>query len=180
MDSQTQDSPSVIPTTPYFDYIESGDYSDSEYSVVELPRGPWPRPLENEYVVENILLEFEHYPPHDTQGRPPSRAVQYLIKWEGYPLVDCTWEYPDTIYDCIGYLPTEKFEDWVQEKERIKQGISKPFNTHRWQELCRQETALEQLHGRLRHYRKQALIILENVKRPDHLGVEGFKSKLTT
>lgn len=45
------------------------------------------------YIVESIL---EHRKLHRGKRRKP--AFKYLVKWEGYPLWECTWE-PESQFD---------------------------------------------------------------------------------
>ncbi|KAI0483982.1 hypothetical protein GGR56DRAFT_2881 [Xylariaceae sp. FL0804] len=58
---------------------------------------------ENEYAVENVLAERRHPEKPD--------VVQYLIKWDRYPLEESTWE------------PVEHIEDLLEEWERAKEAI---------------------------------------------------------
>ena len=44
---------------------------------------------EEEYEVEDILAQRKRY-----------GAMQYMVKWRGWPLEDCTWEAEDVLSGC--------------------------------------------------------------------------------
>jgi hypothetical protein len=46
----------------------------------------------------------------------------YLVKWEGYPLLESTWE-PEEVFEDPSTL-----QEWEEEKSRQRRGLSKPFD----------------------------------------------------
>jgi len=53
----------------------------------------------------------------------------YLVKWEGYPLLESTWEPEDVFVD------PSTLQEWEEEKSRQRRGLSKPFDRERFYRL---------------------------------------------
>ena len=68
------------------------------------------------YTLEEVLAEI------DFQGES-----HYLVKWEGYPLVRCTWEKSES------FQSEQTLEDWRTRKMRISRGLEEPFDVDTWQ-----------------------------------------------
>ena len=63
------------------------------------------------YVVEGILAEREDQGPK-----------QYLVKWEGYPDLQCTWETESN------FGSPETLREWEHQKMRIERGRDEPYD----------------------------------------------------
>ena len=63
------------------------------------------------YIVEGILAERQY-----------GGLKQYLVKWEGYPDVRCTWETESNFGN------PETLREWEHKKMRIKRGLDKPYD----------------------------------------------------
>ncbi|KAI0884832.1 uncharacterized protein GGS22DRAFT_200502 [Annulohypoxylon maeteangense] len=79
---------------------------------------------DKEWVVEDVYAERPHL---DKPGE-----LQYLIKWEGFPLDECTWE-------PIEHLGPGLLTDWEETKEKIKAGIRLPFDVERYNQAYREK-----------------------------------------
>jgi chromo domain-containing protein 1 len=92
------------------------------------------------YVVDRILAEEE-----DDEG-----TKLYLIRWEGYPLLQSTWEPAENIQ------MHETFDKWEAEKDQIKRGIANPFDIADFVDQLRELLkAKEERHRRRRAKRKR-------------------------
>ncbi|KAI1388443.1 uncharacterized protein F4822DRAFT_246637 [Hypoxylon trugodes] len=69
--------------------------------------------VDKDWIVEDIYAERDH--PNDPG------EMQYLIKWEGFPLDQCTWE--PTVHLGPGVL-----ESWLENQEEIRNGKRQPFD----------------------------------------------------
>jgi chromo domain-containing protein 1 len=67
---------------------------------------------EKSYFVERILAE----------DIDRDQNMFYLIQWEGYPITESTWEPEQNIEE------QKTFDDWEEEKRRISEGLSEPFD----------------------------------------------------
>jgi hypothetical protein len=76
-------------------------YNNPKYESQERDTRPPPKLVEGEeeYVVEEIVAEREN---------KRRRRPEYLVKWEGYPREDMTWEPADNLKD------NEKFETYLK------------------------------------------------------------------
>jgi hypothetical protein len=83
----------------------SGSSSDSESD-------------EDVYVVKRILAE----------GGTDEERV-FLIEWEGYPLLESTWEPEENVFT------KDTLKAWKEEKFRQREGLSKPFDTDEFDRL---------------------------------------------
>ncbi|KAI1213592.1 uncharacterized protein F4807DRAFT_193235 [Annulohypoxylon truncatum] len=79
---------------------------------------------DKEWVVEDLYAERPH---PDIPGE-----MQYLIKWEGFPLDECTWE-------PAAHLGPGLLLDWEEAKEKIKAGTREPFDVERYNEAYREK-----------------------------------------
>ncbi|KAI8624590.1 hypothetical protein F5Y19DRAFT_309244 [Xylariaceae sp. FL1651] len=76
---------------------------------------------EKEWCVDDVLAERPH--PH-VPG-----TMQYLIKWEGFELKDCTWEPLENLG--VGLLP-----QWEETKREIDSGTRQPFDVATYDAAC--------------------------------------------
>ncbi|KAI1095158.1 hypothetical protein F5B19DRAFT_442103 [Rostrohypoxylon terebratum] len=79
---------------------------------------------DKEWVVEDVYAERPH---PDVPGE-----MQYLIKWEGFPLDESTWEPAE-------HLGPGLLQDWAETKEKIKAGTRKQFDVELFNEAYRQK-----------------------------------------
>lgn len=96
-----------------------------------------PSDEEAEYNVEKIIAEDRD---------EETGAVNYLVKWEGYPLHLSTWEPPENL------ISAQILPNWEQEKEEIRSGIRQPFDVDEYYEA--QELQIEEKSQR--HQRRVA------------------------
>ncbi|SMY21634.1 unnamed protein product [Zymoseptoria tritici ST99CH_1A5] len=68
------------------------------------------------YPVDKILAETG----------APGTDLQYLVKWEGYPLARATWEPPENI------TTKNVLSVWAREKRSVEEGSAKPFDYFTW------------------------------------------------
>jgi hypothetical protein len=68
---------------------------------------------EKEWFVDDVLAERPH--PDDPT------AAQYLIKWEGFELQDCTWEPVENLGDGL-------LSQWEENKKEVDAGTRQPFD----------------------------------------------------
>ncbi|KAI1766893.1 hypothetical protein GGR53DRAFT_183319 [Hypoxylon sp. FL1150] len=87
---------------------------------------------EKEWNVEDVYAERPH------PDRPGE--FQYLIKWEGFPVDECTWEPVEHLGDGL-------LEDWENNKREIAAGKRQPFDVEIYNAACRAK--LEQLESPL-------------------------------
>ncbi|KFZ18732.1 hypothetical protein V501_01038 [Pseudogymnoascus sp. VKM F-4519 (FW-2642)] len=73
---------------------------------------------EDVYVVKRILSEG---------GRDEERV--FLIEWEGYPLLESTWEPEENV------LSKDTLKAWQEQKLRQREGLSQPFDTDEFDKL---------------------------------------------
>jgi hypothetical protein len=78
-----------------------------------------------EYAVEKILAEEPH---HETG------EMMYLIKWEGYPLHQFTWEPAENL------LAPQILADWQRDKDAVEAGTSQPFDMESYLEIMERHT----------------------------------------
>ncbi|KAI1499433.1 hypothetical protein F5X99DRAFT_389932 [Biscogniauxia marginata] len=76
---------------------------------------------DKDWVVDDLLAERPH---PDKPGQ-----TQYLIKWEGFPLEDCTWEPEENLGP--GLLP-----QWEETKKEIEAGKRTPFDLEIYNAAC--------------------------------------------
>ncbi|KAI1366360.1 hypothetical protein F5Y08DRAFT_136618 [Xylaria arbuscula] len=76
---------------------------------------------EKEWEVDDILAERPH---PDEPG-----ASQYLIKWDGYPLEDCTWE-------PVEHLKEVLLDMWEQNKTEVAAGSRQVFDLATLEAAC--------------------------------------------
>ena len=72
--------------------------------------------VEKQYDVEKILAE----------ERAVDGEMQYLLKWERYPMYRCTWEKKDSIESEL------LFAEWEKWKSRVKHGKESPFDVDKY------------------------------------------------
>ena len=77
--------------------------------------------LDKIYPLECILAE---------RTKKSTNSIEYLIKWEGYPLALSTWEPPEVFIDVQGTLL-----DWQAQKTRIARGLTQPFDVRSFEEI---------------------------------------------
>ena len=85
----------------------------------------------DEYPVEAILAEEKF-----------KGITKYLVKWEGYPENQCTWETRSMFQD--GEDST--FHEWETQKMRVSRGVAKPFDVPAFRK--RVDAWLEGVHQR--------------------------------
>jgi chromo domain-containing protein 1 len=76
---------------------------------------------EKEFVVDAILAERPNKNPHQEGD------MEYLIKWENYPLDQCTWE-------AVGNLSEDLQEQWREQREQELSGDRSPFSLQLYEE----------------------------------------------
>ncbi|KAI1449397.1 hypothetical protein F5Y02DRAFT_371450 [Annulohypoxylon stygium] len=79
---------------------------------------------DKEWVVEDVYAERPH---PDLPGE-----MQYLIKWEGFPLDESTWEPAE-------HLGPGLLQDWSETKENIKAGTRQQFDVELFNEAYRKK-----------------------------------------
>ncbi|KAI1451407.1 hypothetical protein F4805DRAFT_103362 [Annulohypoxylon moriforme] len=79
---------------------------------------------DKEWVVEDVYAERPH---PDVPGE-----MQYLIKWEGFPLDECTWEPTE-------HLGPGLLHDWEEAKKKIKDGTRQPFDVEKYNQAYREK-----------------------------------------
>ncbi|XDG02861.1 hypothetical protein ABKA04_002476 [Annulohypoxylon sp. FPYF3050] len=79
---------------------------------------------DKEWVVEDVYAERPH---PDEPGE-----MQYLIKWEGFPLDESTWEPAE-------HLGPGLLQDWTETKENIKAGTRQQFDVELFNEAYRRK-----------------------------------------
>lgn len=57
-------------------------------------------------------------------------VMEYLVKWEGYPEEENTWETHESFQD----EEDKTFQDWEEQKMRVSRGYIKPFDVDAWEE----------------------------------------------
>ncbi|KAK8094734.1 hypothetical protein PG997_001419 [Apiospora hydei] len=72
------------------------------------------------WTVDCILYERE------TEGSDHEGEMEYLIKWEGYPLNDCTWEPVENLSEGL-------LEQWKDQKDEISRGERLPFDLNEYE-----------------------------------------------
>ena len=97
-----------------------------------------PSPDRETYVLEAILSEID-----DDDG-----ITYYLVKWEGYSDLECTWEVEENFQD------EQTLLDWKDQKMRISRGLEKPFNLDEWQKRMDEEKAATKARKALRRKKK--------------------------
>lgn len=113
-------------------YFEVDDDSDSDTSLE----------LEDiEHPIERILAEFT--------GR--NNHVWYLVKWKDCPVVRSSWECVVIFADTQHIL-----KEWQLEKQRQREGKSKPFDITAFNKAVLDVEITERQRRRLRHLRKAA------------------------
>ena len=88
---------------------EMPDYSDDSVSVNSTLQSD----RREEYPLECILAE-----------RESNGSMEYLVKWEGYSDIHCTWE-PET-----NFQNDTTLAEWEHQKMRVKRGLDKLYNVH--------------------------------------------------
>ncbi|KAI0181836.1 hypothetical protein GGR52DRAFT_568050 [Hypoxylon sp. FL1284] len=78
--------------------------------------------------VEDLYAERPH-------PEEPGR-MQYLIKWEGYPMNECTWEPAE-------HLGPGLLEEWEENKKKIATGERKPFDLEIFYAACRKGSPVQ-------------------------------------
>ncbi|CAJ2510711.1 Uu.00g063360.m01.CDS01 [Anthostomella pinea] len=91
------------------------------------------RDEDRDWVVDDLLAERPH---PDIPGQ-----MQYLIKWEGFPIDECTWEPEDNLGP--GLLP-----QWEETKKEIEAGKRTPYDINIYNAACMAKTE--------RHMRRNA------------------------
>ncbi|KAH9898636.1 hypothetical protein F4778DRAFT_782757 [Xylariomycetidae sp. FL2044] len=91
---------------------ERADEDEDDVSITSTNDGA-SNDEEKEWVVDDILAERQN-PLSPTE-------MQYLIKWEGFPLDQCTWEPEDNLGD--GLLPR-----WEEIKKEVADATRSPFD----------------------------------------------------
>ncbi|PQE07061.1 nucleotide exchange factor SIL1 protein [Rutstroemia sp. NJR-2017a BBW] len=81
----------------------------------------------------SLESDSEVHPPEKILFESPARNqhIWYLVKWKDCPLLRSSWEGKDCFEEHPGIL-----EAWVIEKERQKEGKSKPFDVDAFKKAC--------------------------------------------
>ncbi|XXG97571.1 hypothetical protein Hte_003876 [Hypoxylon texense] len=77
---------------------------------------------DKEWNVEDLYAERPH------PDRPGE--MQYLIKWEGFPMEECTWEPAE-------HLGPGLLEEWEETKKKIAAGECRAFDLKIYEDACR-------------------------------------------
>lgn len=77
---------------------------------------------DKEWNVEDLYAERPH------PERPGE--MQYLIKWEGFPMEECTWEPAE-------HLGPGLLEEWEENKKKIAAGEYQPFDLNIYEAACK-------------------------------------------
>ncbi|KAK7948037.1 chromo domain-containing protein [Apiospora aurea] len=72
------------------------------------------------WTVDCVLYERE------MEGPVHEGEMEYLIKWEGYPLKDCTWEPVENLSEGL-------LEQWKDQKDEISRGERPPFDLNEYE-----------------------------------------------
>lgn len=132
-----------IPPHPSFDVdiIESDTDAESLASIESIPQS-------NRPVIEKILADVS-----DSSGDP----FWYLVKWQQSPLLNSSWETDSFFKDHPGVL-----DEWLREKQRIKEGQSKAFNITAFHSLLRELEAAQRGKRQIRRFKRQVGKALDN------------------
>ena len=76
--------------------------------------------VESEYLLEENGIWAE---------RENDGVTEYLVKWEGYPEEENTWQTKET----FNHGEDVTFQNWEAQKMRISRGYIKPFNIEEWE-----------------------------------------------
>ena len=94
---------------------------------------------DKEYDVECVLAE----------ELSDDGQMYYLLKWEGYPLYDCTWETKRTItHDIV-------LQHWEADKRLVRQGQKQPFNVDEYYRAFEEHHEAQEKKRRLRRKRRR-------------------------
>ncbi|KAI2617420.1 hypothetical protein GGR54DRAFT_206520 [Hypoxylon sp. NC1633] len=107
----------VLPTKP----IEAGDADD--ISITSTDPGD-NEDEEKEWIVDDLYAERPH---PDISGEK-----QYLIKWDGFPLDQCTWE-------PVENLGPGLLSQWEETKKEVEAGTRQPFNIAIYHEALKEK-----------------------------------------
>ncbi|KAI1412434.1 hypothetical protein F5Y13DRAFT_200081 [Hypoxylon sp. FL1857] len=92
---------------------EPGEIDDTDSISITSTNHDEDADQEKEWVVDDILAERDH---PDMPGEK-----QYLIKWENFPMDQCTWEPAENLGPGL-------LSEWTETKEEIEAGRRQPFD----------------------------------------------------
>ena len=101
-----------------------------------------------DHLPEKIIAELEATP----------GVFWYLVKWENCPLLRSSWEGPGAIQ---GFESLSK--DWEAEKQRQREGKSKPLNISAFDEGVEKIEELEKSRRQLRRLKRKLKRVLDIV-----------------
>ncbi|KAI4168653.1 MAG: hypothetical protein LQ343_006234 [Gyalolechia ehrenbergii] len=78
------------------------------------------------YPLEAVLCE---------RRKKKEGITSYLVKWEGYPDIECTWELEEHFQDA------QTLVDWKDQKMKISRGLVEPFDVDGWKRKVKQAKA---------------------------------------
>lgn len=125
-----------------FDLFDS-DYQDDESTSQSLAELQEDADTDEPFAVERILAERQR------QGQ-----VEYLIKWENFPLLRSTWEFQEALVG-IGLISKSLIDLWKIEKFQQKQGTKAPFDVDAFHRALKEIQELEKGRRNLRRWKRQ-------------------------
>ncbi|RYO74201.1 hypothetical protein DL764_010955 [Monosporascus ibericus] len=132
---------------------DGGDTADDDdISITSTDYGP-----EDDFEVEELLAEREN--PNVPGG------FEYLIKWAGYPIDQCTWEPRHHLGDGV-------YEGWEETKAEIKAGRREPFDIQVYHRAIQEASLAKAERHRRRNYKRMILGFPPTEPLPEHFYVQ--------
>ncbi|RYO86516.1 hypothetical protein DL766_003039 [Monosporascus sp. MC13-8B] len=132
---------------------DGGDAADDDdISITSTDYGP-----EDDFEVEELLHEREN---PDAPG-----GVEFLIKWAGYPIDQCTWEPRHHLGDGV-------YEGWEETKAEIKAGRREPFDIQVYHRAIQEASLAKAERHRRRNYKRMRLGFPPTEPLPEHFYVQ--------
>ncbi|RYP68002.1 hypothetical protein DL771_006925 [Monosporascus sp. 5C6A] len=132
---------------------DGGDTADDDdISITSTDYGP-----EDDFEVEELLAEREN--PEVPGG------FEFLIKWAGYPIDQCTWEPRHHLGDGV-------YEGWEETKAEIKAGRREPFDIQVYHRAIQEASLAKAERHRRRNYKRMRLGLPPTEPLPEHFYVQ--------
>ncbi|RYP60873.1 hypothetical protein DL770_009907 [Monosporascus sp. CRB-9-2] len=132
---------------------DGGDTADDDdISITSTDYGP-----EDDFEVEELLAEREN---PDVPG-----GYEFLIKWAGYPIDQCTWEPRHHLGDGV-------YEGWEETKAEIQAGRREPFDIHVYHRAIQEASLAKAERHRRRNYKRMRLGVSPTEPLPEHFYVQ--------
>ncbi|RYP57858.1 hypothetical protein DL769_009235 [Monosporascus sp. CRB-8-3] len=132
---------------------DGGDTADDDdISITSTDYGP-----EDDFEVEELLFEREN---PDVPG-----GLEFLIKWAGYPIDQCTWEPRHHLGDGV-------YEGWEETKAEIKAGRREPFDIRVYHRAIQEASLAKAERHRRRNYKRMRLGLPPTEPLPEHFYVQ--------